>query len=676
MKKNTIKAFMLITAGLLTFTVNAQEKTTVKKLKSNEVVKCATVEYENLLQKRNANRPSKERFENWIASKIEAQKAQRTAQRPNEVVTIPVVVHVIHNGDAIGSNENITDDQILSQLTVLNQDFSRESGTHGDNDNPVGASMEIAFCIAQQDPFGLASNGIVRYSLGSDQPWEMDELELIKAQTQWDPEKYLNIWVVNQITIAGIYELAGYAQFPTDSGLEGLDEGTGTAAATDGVAIGYLYFGSEEIYPEGSYSENRNLGRTASHEIGHFFGLRHIWGDEDNCTADDYCADTPIAFTANSGCPDEGFDSCEEDPGTDMFQNYMDYTDDICQNIFTIDQKERMQAVLANSPRRHSLITSNGCILGETFDNDASINILSLNSTCSSSVNPSIGLTNKGNNTLTSAVINYNTDDDGTATYNWTGSLANDESTTIMLPEFTALAGNHTFTVSLASVNGVPDQAPSNDNKTQSFSITPSFNTTQIVVTVATDGFGEEVIWAIENSAGDLVYANIELENFPDVEFYDNNEIYTQTIEVINNECYTFTILDIAGDGICCESGAGYYNIKTADDILITSGGEYADMESFTFSVNTTMGTGTAIAKSNDIKLFPNPSHNIINVAVPQAANMPETYIVYNNLGQVVNTGTINSNNQELDISGYDNGVYFIKLNGGGSTQTLQFIKY
>jgi hypothetical protein len=676
MKKITIKAFMLIAAGLLTFTVNAQEKTKVKKLKSNEVVKCATVEYENLLQKRNAIRPSKERFENWIASKIEAQKAQRTAQRPNEIVTIPVVVHVIHNGDAIGSNENITDGQILSQLTVLNQDFSRESGTNGHNDNPVGASMEIAFCMAQQDPFGLASSGIVRYSLGSDQPWEMDELELIKAQTQWDPEKYLNIWVVNQITVSGIYELAGYAQFPIDSGLDGLDQGSGTAAATDGVAIGYLYFGSEEIYPAGSYSENRNLGRTTSHEIGHFFGLRHIWGDENSCTADDYCADTPIAFTANSGCPEEGFDSCEENPGTDMFRNYMDYTDDFCQNIFTIDQKERMQAVLANSPRRHSLLTANSCMPGLRYDNDGSLSIQSLINSCNAESLPSVILANPGTNTITSATFSYAVDTDTVTTYNWTGSLATGEETTIVLPAITAQSGDHTFNVSLLSVNGIEDQGSTNNTKIQDFNVITRFNASQIIITVATDDYGDETLWLLQDSAGELIATNLNIDGSEEIEFYDDNTVYTQTINITESGCYNFTILDFGGDGICCSNGNGYYNIKTADDELIISGGEFSDTDSQTFSINAILNTDSFSTMTGVTRLYPNPSHNIINIAVPQAATLPEAYSVYNNLGQVVNTGKINSNNHELNISGYANGVYFIKLNGGGSTQTLQFIKY
>lgn len=668
---------MLIAAGLFSLGISAQEKTKSKsKPAIREYVKCATVEYETLLKKTNPNRPSTERFENWIAKKIEARRVQRSAQNVNDVVTIPVVVHVIHNGDAVGVNENISEGQILSQITVLNQDFSRQAGTPGFNDSPVGASMDIAFCMAQRDADGLSTNGIVRYNLGSEAAWDMDELELIKAQTQWDPEKYLNIWVVNQIVVSGVFELAGYAQFPTDSGLDGLDEGTSTAAATDGVAIGYLYFGSEDIYPQGSYNAPRNLGRTTSHEVGHFFGLRHIWGDEDNCTADDYCADTPIAFTANSGCPDEGFDSCEDSEGTDMFQNYMDYTDDLCLNIFTADQKERMLAVLANSPRRHALITSNGCLPGQTFDNDGSLSIQNLGTTCSNVVAPVLILTNTGNSTLTTAVINYATDTDAAATYTWTGSLENGETADVTLPEFTISQGEHTFTVSLASVNNTEDQAPSNDTKTQTFSVTPSFNTIQIVVTVATDEYGEEVIWAIEDSNEEIVFANVDIENFPNVEFYESNTVYNHTIDLVPNECYTFTILDLGNDGICCEYGAGYYNIKTANDELITSGGEYGQFDTFTFSTNTTMGTSATGARANGIKVYPNPSHNVINIAVPKATALPDAFTVYNNLGQLVSTGKVNSNNQEINISGYANGVYYIKLNGGGTTQTLQFIKY
>ena len=679
MKKTTIKTGLLIAAGLFTLCTNAQDKTTdrIKKLgHSLEFEKCATLEYEALLQKNNPNRPSKEKFESWIASKIEAQKKQRSAQNVSEVVTIPVVVHVIHNGDAVGVNENISEGQILSQITVLNQDFSREAGSHGFNDNPVGASMDIAFCMAQRDPYGLASNGIVRYSLGSEGPWDMDELELIKARTQWDPEKYLNLWVVNQIVVSGVAELAGYAQFPVDSGLDGLDEGTGTAAATDGVAIGYLYFGSQEIYAQGSYSETRNLGRTASHEVGHFFGLRHIWGDADNCTADDYCADTPIARSANTGCPQEGFDSCTARPGTDMFQNYMDYTDDACQNIFTANQKERMQAVVANSPRRLSLTTSNGCVPGQTFNNDGSLNIQSLNNNCSMEFSPAVILANPGNNAITSAEFTYAIDNDATVTYNWTGNLAHGEETIIILPEVAAASGNHTFTLSIVSVNGAEDEAPSNNTKIQNFNIVTRFNTTQIIVNVATDGNGNETVWLLQDSSGELIATNIDFDDPDNIVFYDDNTVYAQTVDVTTTGCYNFTIVDTGSNGLCCTNGDGYYNIKTTNGELIVSGGQFTDIETHTFSINAVLGTDKVSAIASTIKLYPNPSNNVINIAIPQVTTLPDAYTVYNNLGQMVSAGKIQGNNEEINISGYANGIYFIKLNGGSTTQTLQFIKY
>jgi len=335
----------------------------------NGLVRCISTEYEQSLQEKNPNRLSTEAFEQWIAPKIEEAK-QKMANHRNvaTVVSIPVVVHVIHNGDAVGSGENISDARVLSQITVLNQDFRKMAGTNGENDNPVGADVEVEFCMAQRKPDGTATNGIDRVNLGV-ASWasESSVENNLKPNTIWDPTQYFNIWVCAFSTSqsAELYGTLGYAQFPDSSGLGGLDA-SGGAATTDGVIIDYRCFGSKAIANTGTYYTDYDQGRTATHEIGHCFGLRHIWGDSSSCTVNatdsykDYCPDTPAASQENYDC-DAVYDSCPSATGNDMTENYMDYTYDICMNIFTLNQKARILAVIQNSPRRNTLPTSLAC---------------------------------------------------------------------------------------------------------------------------------------------------------------------------------------------------------------------------------------------------------------------------------------------------------------------------
>lgn len=644
-----------------------------------EFTKCATTEYEALLKRQNPQRRSNAQFEQWLAPKVAAEQAkQHQSRNGNIVVTIPVVVHVIHNGDPVGTNENIADGQILSQITSLNQDFRRMLNTPGHNTNPVGADVEIEFCMAQRDEAGVNTTGIIRYNLGSEEGWEMDDVEELKAQTQWDPTKYLNIWVVNSMTIGGFLQLAGYAQFPTASGLEGLDDsGTPTTANTDGVAIAADCFGSEDIYPQGNYMFGKNKGRTATHEIGHFFGLRHIWGDGENCDGNDFCNDTPVAATANQGCPNPGYDSCPASPGTDMFQNYMDYSDDDCLNIFTMDQKARILAVLANSPRRASLTTSNGCVPGVVYDNDGSLNIQGLNGNegCEAVFNPQVTLKNNGNNVITSAAISYAIDNEPSATLNWTGNLTNGQETIVDLPALNAGFGAHTYSVSLSAVNGVADQAPINDTKSQAFEVVTAYNTQEVVITIMTDDYGDETLWALMDSEENPIATNVDFENFENSDFLNNNQLYTYTVTVANDQCYAFGVMDMFGDGMCCEYGEGYYKIETLEGDLIAEGGDFTQQEVNYFRIDTNLSTGNSSSMYDGIVLYPNPASTSITLSIPQSVALPEGYVIYNSLGQVIMKGEVSGHTSVMDVAKLSTGVYFVKVSNETDSKTLQFIK-
>jgi hypothetical protein len=371
MKKTlTLKNIALSLFLTLPVLMNAQgprtfgKSITEKPNPENGMIRCISTEYENYLQANNPNRATADQFESWVNDKIAEGRAAKNGQKSgNTVVTIPVVVHIIHNGDAVGSNENIKAGQVEAQIQVLNQDFRRMAGTPGYNDMAVGADTEIQFCLAQIDESGEPTTGIIRYNKQKTF-WTRQEVESeLKFQTQWDPNQYLNIWVAN---FGGdLSNVLGYAQFPSNSGLQGLDGGLDY---TDGVIINYKNFGSADVFPQGTYNAPYNKGRTTTHEIGHFLGLRHIWGDGEGCNNTDYCNDTPFAYEANSNCFDPEYDSCTSKPGFDMTNNYMDYTNDDCMNVFTQDQKERMVTVLANATRRASLVTSTVCGLATTAE--------------------------------------------------------------------------------------------------------------------------------------------------------------------------------------------------------------------------------------------------------------------------------------------------------------------
>lgn len=313
---------------------------------------CGILVNDSLLRLKYPDLETVESFELQMAELVKTARSSGMARQQN-IITIPVVVHVIHNGEVTGSGSNISYAQVLSQIDVLNEDYRRLGA--GSNNHPAGADVEIQFAMAKVNPDGavMTEPGVDRVN-GGRAFWEHDPIEdILKPGTIWDPTRYLNMWTVN---FGGDSEnLLGYAQFPSLSNLPGMTQNSGLAA-TDGVVIGFRFFGRV-----GNLSTTYDGGRTATHEVGHWLGLRHIWGDG-GCEADDFCDDTPNSGKPNYQCI-EG-NSCGTSSG-DMIQNYMDYSPDYCMNIFTRDQKARMRIVMERSPRRKELINSTVHLGGE-----------------------------------------------------------------------------------------------------------------------------------------------------------------------------------------------------------------------------------------------------------------------------------------------------------------------
>ena len=240
---------------------------------------------------------------------------------------IPVVVHVVFNTAA----QNISDAQIKSQIAVLNRDFSAKNPDKSKVPTPfkgLVASARIKFTLATKDPKGKPTNGITRTKTTRTEFGSNDSVKFSATggQDAWPRDKYLNIWVCK---LGG--GLLGYAQFP------------GGPAKTDGVVVLHSAFGTT-----GTLVPSFNLGRTTTHEIGHWLNLRHIWGDTEDCSGSDLVADTPNAAGPNFGTPTFPHVSCSNGPNGDMFMNYMDYVDDKAMFMFTSQQVARMAATLEN----------------------------------------------------------------------------------------------------------------------------------------------------------------------------------------------------------------------------------------------------------------------------------------------------------------------------------------
>lgn len=339
MKKNLLT---IACAGLLALSVNAQSVNP-----ANGVHRCSTNEYMEEMFKQN---PDWKKSLDATDEMIRLAELNGTVNKTgNMVVTIPVVVHVVWQTSA----QNIPDAKIQAQIAQLNLDYSASNPDTASIPGvfkPLKANTQIQFCLAKRTPQGAASTGIERIqtNVSSFSTNNAVKSTSTGGANPWPAGQYLNLWVCN---LGG--GLLGYAQFP------------GGAASTDGVVVHYGSVGS--VASPASYNWVYKYGRTATHEVGHWLNLKHIWGDA-NC-GNDQVNDTPTQQTANYSCPVFPSVTCNNGPNGDMWMNYMDYTDDLCMYMFTAGQSTRANTAITQY--RSSLNISPGCTPVNTGIEDA-----------------------------------------------------------------------------------------------------------------------------------------------------------------------------------------------------------------------------------------------------------------------------------------------------------------
>ncbi len=445
----------------------------------------------------------------------------------SDVIVIPVVVHVVYNTTA----ENISDAQILSQITVLNEDF-RRLNSDADDIWPQAADSEIEFCMAIVDPNGNPTNGITRTFTTTTSFSTNNNVKFTASggQDAWPANNYLNIWVCD---LTG--GLLGYAQFP------------GGNAATDGIVCDYAYFGTI-----GTATPPFHLGRTATHEVGHWLNLRHIWGDG-GCSVDDFVTDTPVSDAPNYGCP-IGHVSC----GTvDMVQNYMDYTDDACMNIYTEGQKSRMRALFNPGGARFSILSSPGC--GTSLP------------TC----------------------------DDGIQNGNETGIDCGGPDCPLCPTCFDGIQNGQETGIDCGGPNCLPcptcfdgiqnGQETGVDCGGPDCPSCPCFGTLA-TLTLNFDITPGQTSWALVSTNGSTIASG-----GPYTSQAPNSSL---VIEIcIPDGCYNFTVFDSGNNGMCCRLGNGSYTLIDENSNVLASGAQFGASQTTNFCLD---GNGGAEPTCND----------------------------------------------------------------------------
>lgn len=607
---------------------------------------CATYEnYQNQLLTNPVfakNQKDIETFTRNYIKKGGSRALNNIAGRGASVYTIPVVVHVVFKTSA----QNISDAQVQSQIDVLNNDYqllNSDTALVPEAFKPVMADCKIQFCLAKQDANGSATTGIVRKQTTKTSFSNSDDGVKFNSKggdNAWPANKYLNLWVCNLAS-----PLLGYAQFP------------GGSAATDGVVILYSAFGNT-----GSVAAPYNKGRTATHEVGHWFNLRHIWGDDGGAcgNAGDFIDDTPDQAKENYGCPAYPHVSCSNGPNGDMFMNYMDYVDDRCMQMFSIGQRDRMYAILQPGGARAAITTSQGCteVSGTTCGTPSGLSAANITFN-SATISWSLvaGANSYDVQYKNSADTSFTTVADLTSvSYNLSGLTASASYNCQVKANCSSANSNYSATQSFTTQDvGCTDNYEPNNTKNSAAAIPVDTDVKGLIST----GTDNDYFSFSNTSAAKNI--KITLTNLP--ADYDMKLLNTsgKRAGVSNNS-------GTANETIVYNNGAaGGYKV-----IVFGYGGANSTTQCYTLKISI---SGTAfreeaarvITVKNGVAIYPQPASSFTNIQFNNEWKGIVTIRVINQLGAVVSTSQVNTDNKtyRLNTSNLKSGMYYINIYNG-----------
>ena len=301
---------------------------------------------------------------------------------------------------------------------------------------------------------------------------------------------------------------------------------------------------------------------------------------------------------------------------------------------------------------------ANASYINLPYNDDKTVkSIDDISDVCNGSITPKIEIQNLGSNTLNSVDIEYSVNNEAPQTYTWNGNLDPLFSEEIQLPEIVFnLQSTNQVVVSVPN-----DENNSNNSVSTSFNLSDIFETTEFNLSITLDNYPGETTWDIKDSAGIEVYSGGPYPNQP-------GQTIQQTIDLLNDDCYTFTIYDAYGDGICCSYGNGSYTFETSDGDLVIGGGDFSSSESKTYSNYNTL----SLNSFDDIKfsMYPNPSQGMLNISAADAFK----YEIFDIQGKKLFEGKSDSLTKELNLSNLMSGIYLVKVNIGEIFKTQKLI--